>query len=113
MWAGLAASASASLLCLGIIAALTPARYRFLWHRHYTNSDHFKEWTWSKCVYLEYGSSLDDSRARALDMWRPELWCNIDVEKWRREKWVGWTADPPVWFTEEWVAARIPGHLHP
>ena len=112
VWPQLFGAALASLLLLGVIARLTPSRFRYLWHRHYTTTDHFKECVWPAGTYNKYGPTLDDSRACALEVFRPELWCKDEVGEWLREGWSGWTADPPIWFTDERVAG-IPSDLRP
>ena len=113
------ACACVSLTFLWIIKnRLMVQTYDWIWWSTDTPREQFSNWIWNNNVYDDFGPDMDDHRAHALCLFRPEYYKHdLRVKDWLDSKWSEWERDPPAWFDDAFIASLppewVPAHLRP
>ena len=68
-------------------------------------------------MYDDWGPSMDDHRAYALELFVVEYWWREGVMEWLEEKWERWLSQvedgsAPLWFDRQW-RSKIPLDMLP
>ena len=111
-------------LCLKIVAVLASIfvivsylikvfvmkrQYNWMWWSTYNVARHFLIMCGDTNMYPDWGTTMDDHRARALFMFAPKYYLHDPrIKSWLAEKWPVWEINPPSWFDEKFKAS-----LHP
>ncbi len=107
----------AGLCFVGEWKTMNPLFHEMIMKTKYTAAMHFQYYIWITNMYDELGPSMDDHRARALEMFIVEYWWREGVMEWLEEKWERWLSQvedgsAPLWFDRQW-RSKIPLDMLP
>ena len=86
------------VLAIGILLILTPKMRKTFFVRM-TCKMHFLMHTWYSLVYFDYGDTMDDHRANALNTYIEAYWCEEEVKAWLAERWAVWVEQAVSWVS--------------